>query len=180
MYIILALLLGGFFGFTLHAIGASNPQLIINMLRLKNLYLMKVILLAIGVSSFFLFAGLKIEVIPISHLFSTNANLGVLLGGAIFGLGWGISGYCPGTSLVALASLRRDAVAFIAGGLVGSWIYVMLFNLIGKSILFKDLFGIATLSSIEKYGDFLPFLIAIILMAIAFILPLPGFYTRKI
>ena len=43
---------------------------------------------------------------------------GVVLGGLIFGLGWGLLGYCPGTSLGALGEGRTDAIWGIAGMLV--------------------------------------------------------------
>jgi hypothetical protein len=48
MDIVLAIILGIFFGFALQRVGATNPQNIINMLRLKDLHLMKAIFFAIG------------------------------------------------------------------------------------------------------------------------------------
>ena len=60
MELILALFLGTLFGFVLHRVGASNPENIINMLRLTDLHLMKAILFAIGASSSVLFIGMAI------------------------------------------------------------------------------------------------------------------------
>ena len=45
--VVLAIILGMFFGFALQRVGATNPQNIINMLRLKDLHLMKAIFFAI-------------------------------------------------------------------------------------------------------------------------------------
>jgi uncharacterized protein len=43
-----------------------------------------------------------------------------LLGGAaLFGLGWGLAGYCPGPAIVAVVSGARDTLVFVAAMLVG-------------------------------------------------------------
>ena len=44
----------------------------------------------------------------------------LLLGAALFGVGWGLSGYCPGPSLVALAAAQHGALAFVLAFLVGT------------------------------------------------------------
>lgn len=43
-------------------------------------------------------------------------------GAALFGIGWGISGYCPGPSVVALPSLQIGVIAFVVSLAIGSWI----------------------------------------------------------
>ena len=50
MEILLAVILGGAFGFVLHRIGATNPTRLIDMLRLSDLKLEKVILFSIGLT----------------------------------------------------------------------------------------------------------------------------------
>ena len=45
-----------------------------------------------------------------------------LIGGAIFGLGWGLSGICPGPGLVQLVSLKTEFWLFFAAVLGGMWI----------------------------------------------------------
>lgn len=127
MEIFLALMLGTLFGFVLHRIGASNPENIINMLRLKDLHLMKTILLAIAIASAVLFISLALGLINPSHISIKESYWGVLVGGMLLGAGWAIAGYCPGTGLVALGDGRKDAVPFIAGGLVGAFIYMLVF-----------------------------------------------------
>lgn len=51
MELILAILLGGFFGFALNYVGATNRTKLKNMLTLRDLTIMKIILFAIGFSS---------------------------------------------------------------------------------------------------------------------------------
>ncbi len=40
-------------------------------------------------------------------------------GAAIFGIGWGIGGYCPGPALTALSNLSAEALVFVAAMVVG-------------------------------------------------------------
>jgi len=109
MEILLAVILGGAFGFALDRVGASNPDDITGMLRLSRLRLMKTILLGVGVAAILLFAGLLIGLVDPGHLSVKTAHLGVAVGGLLLGIGFGAVGYCPGTSLAALAAGRRDA-----------------------------------------------------------------------
>ena len=43
----------------------------------------------------------------------------LVLGGVLFGAGWGIGGFCPGPALVALGSGMADAGVFVVAMLVG-------------------------------------------------------------
>jgi uncharacterized protein len=148
MDIILAIILGSLFGFTLHRIGASNPQNIINMLRLTDVHLMKVILFAIAISSALLFVGLTMGVVDASHLSVKTSYWGVLIGGVILGIGWALAGYCPGTGVAALGDGRKDAVFFIFGGLCGAFLYMLLYSTLkGTAVLEKILGGKVTLAA---------------------------------
>ena len=66
--IILAILIGGSFGFILHKVGATNPNKIIGFLRLTDLHLAKVILFAIGFSSLLLYILMAVGIIPETHI----------------------------------------------------------------------------------------------------------------
>ena len=95
MNIILAIILGIFFGFALQRVGANTPQNIINMLRLKDLHLMKAIFFAIGISSTLLFLLLAFGIIDSGHLSVKSSYIGVIVGGAVLGLGFAIAGNAP-------------------------------------------------------------------------------------
>lgn len=43
----------------------------------------------------------------------------LLVGAALFGIGWGLSGYCPGPALVSLVGLKATTWIFASGMLVG-------------------------------------------------------------
>ena len=141
MELLLALILGTLFGFVLHRVGASNPETIINMLRLTDLHLMKAILFAVGLSSSVLFIGMGAGLIDPGHLSVKASFGGVIAGGAILGLGFGTAGYCPGTGVAALGDGRRDAVAFLLGGFAGAFAFMLSYPAIKASGLLGDIAG---------------------------------------
>ena len=53
----------------------------------------------------------------------TKVDLKLLVGSAIFGLGWGIGGYCPGPGIAALSTGSVEALVFVAGMALGSFLY---------------------------------------------------------
>ncbi len=139
--ILLAVVLGGAFGFALDRVGATNPGLIIRMLNLTNLHLMKTILMGIGVASVFVFGGLLLGVVDPGHLSVKATHVGVFFGGLILGIGFAISGYCPGTGLTAMATGRVDALFFVVGGLVGAAAYMILHPVVDATGMLESLAG---------------------------------------
>ncbi|ACN15524.1 putative transmembrane protein (transporter-like) [Desulforapulum autotrophicum HRM2] len=181
MTIFLAIILGIFFGFALQRVGATNPQNIINMLRLTDLNLMKAILFAIGISSTLLFLLMSVGVIDAGHLSVKSSYIGVIVGGALLGLGFAVAGYCPGTGLVALADGRKDALFFVGGGLVGALIYTLSYDIIKDSWLFDKIAGgkVMLATGSDTFQPLLPFIpgtllavsIGVVFMLIAWKLP---------
>ncbi len=141
MSIVLAVVIGLVFGFALNRVGATNPNLIINMLRLRDLHLMKTILFAIGFSSLVLFLGMAVGVLDAGHLSIKASSLGVVLGGALLGIGFAIAGYCPGTGLAAGATGRRDAWWFVGGGLLGAFAFMLSYPAIKATGVLTDVLG---------------------------------------
>jgi len=50
-------------------------------------------------------------------------DIRLLAGAAAFGVGWGIGGFCPGPSLVALGAGARDAIVFVSSMCAGIWLH---------------------------------------------------------
>jgi len=182
MNIILAILIGFFFGFALDQAKASDPQKIIGMLQLKDFHLMKVILFAIGFSSLLLFILLSMNLINPGHLSVKPSYYGVIIGGAILGLGFALGGFCPGTCIVATGRGRKDAMAFLVGGLLGAFAYMLVFGLIKDAAIFNKIAGGAVSIAETNPAKFaslsgnVPALlvagpIAFVFMLIAFLLP---------
>jgi uncharacterized membrane protein YedE/YeeE len=73
---------------------------------------------------------------------------GVILGGLTFGIGWGLLGYCPGTSAGALGEGRFDAIWGILGMLAGGGLYAESYPAMKESILTWGDLGKMTLPQI--------------------------------
>ena len=181
MNILLAILIGAAFGATLDRIGATSPNWIIRMLSLRNLHLMKTILLAIGTGSVLMFAGQMIGVVDVMHMSVKTAYVGVFIGGLMLGAGWAAAGYCPGTGVCAAASGRKDAWFFIAGGLLGAAAYMVTYpSWKASGLLDKIAGGKVTLGTVPgaKYdglmalsGDILGIVLGLVFVVVAFALP---------
>ena len=180
--LILAIVIGGAFGFMLDRVGATNPNFIVGMLRLSNLHLMKTIMLAIGTASVLVHLGLLAGVIDPGHLDVKDAYLGVFIGGILLGIGFAIAGYCPGTGLAAAATGRWDGISYVIGGLAGAAAYMASFAWVKSTgVLDHILGGKATLGPLAgtKYpavfggipGEWLGLVLGVVFIAIAVLLP---------
>jgi hypothetical protein len=179
--ILLAIVIGAAFGAVLDRIGATNPNWIGGMLTLRRLHLMKTILLAIGVGSILMFGGQMMGLVDVGHMSVKAAYVGVFIGGLLLGAGWAASGYCPGTGVCAAASGRKDALFFIAGGLLGAAAYMATYPTWKASGLLDDLAGgkvtIGTVPGasydgvLAISGDLLGIALGAVFVLVAFVLP---------
>lgn len=178
MEIVLAIVLGGAFGYILQRIGATNPTRIIDMLALTDLKLAKEILFTIGLATIIVFLYNAIS--PGQAHFSVKAAyLGVFVGGLIFGLGFAIGGLCPGTSVAAMGEGRKDAIVYVLGGLLGAFLFALSFDTLKHTILYKMaiLGGKTTVAAgVTRNGheyhalvDFLPGTVTAIILGVLFI-----------
>src|SRR5659263_362677 len=162
--LIVGLLTGIAFGAILQRVGASSFEMIVNMLRLKDLTVLKFFFLALAAGSLGIYTldSLGTANIGIAPLYL----LGITVGGLIFGVGWAISGYCPGTSLVAMGEGKIDAAITVLGGLVRAltwdWIKPLLVDPLNFNANLPDVLGVK------------PLLVAIVLTAaiVAFVIHL--------
>lgn len=117
----LGLLFGILFGFLLQKGGVGKYHVLIGMLLLEDFTVIKVMLSAVVVGMIGIYAmharGLvKLHVKPTRY--AANS-----LGGIVFGIGFALAAYCPGTSATALGQGNFDALAVILGMMVGSYLY---------------------------------------------------------
>jgi uncharacterized membrane protein YedE/YeeE len=141
--LLLGLALGAAFGAALQMSGASSHTKMTDALRFKDLTIIKLILMAIGVGMIgvnlldtFGLANIKVKDLYVP---------GILAAGLIFGVGLAVSGYCPGTALAAAAEGKPDAWATVLGGLLGAAVFAFLFPELEEHLLSIGRYGKVTL-----------------------------------
>lgn len=136
MALLYGLLVGIAMGWILQRVRATSPGLIARNLRLENLTIIKFMALTIAVGS--VTAYLASHFLPMHFAIKPTYVLGVLAGGLIFGVGFGLAGYCPGTCVVGAGEGRRDALVTIVGGIVGASVFTLVFPLL-EGLLIKPM-----------------------------------------
>jgi uncharacterized membrane protein YedE/YeeE len=114
------------FGFVLVRAGASSYDAIAGMFLLRDLHLVGVIGVAIATAAlgFVLLRRARVRARtgePLA-LAAKPMQKGLVLGGLLFGVGWAISGTCPGTALAQVGEGRLAGVFTLAGILMGAWL----------------------------------------------------------
>lgn len=143
MNVVLGVVLGTLFGALLQLAGASSHTKIVNALRLRDFTIFKVILTGIGVGMIgvqaldaFGWAHLKVKDVYV---------LGLIEAGLVFGVGFALTGYCPGTALAATAEGKLDALVTVSGGLVGALTFAFVFPEFEDELLAVGFYGPVTL-----------------------------------
>lgn len=148
MKLLLGLVLGAAFGAALQLSGASSHTKITDALRLKDLTIMKLILTGIGVG---LIGVHLLDMFGLAHMNVKDLYLpGLLVAGLIFGVGFAVSGYCPGTALAAAAEGKLDALVTILGGLLGALVFAFLFPNLETYLVSFGKYGPVTIH--ESFG----------------------------
>lgn len=122
-------LAGMLFGLGLAISGMTDPARVLGFLDIAGAWdptLIFVLGAAVGTT----FVGYRSVFARGTPLFSTQFQLPTkqeldakLLGGAaLFGVGWGLSGYCPGPAIASMGGLTLPLLALLAAMVVGWWI----------------------------------------------------------
>lgn len=159
--IIFGLLTGIAFGAILQRVGASSYAMIVNMLRLKDLTIMKFFFLAVGVGSLGIYVTESLGTVHIG--IAPLYLVGIIVGGLIFGVGWAVSGYCPGTSLVAMGEGKIDAAITVLGGLVGALALALVWDWVEPNLVEPLNYGSKSLPDVLGVK---PLLVATVLTAV--------------
>jgi hypothetical protein len=123
----LALALGIGFGFALERAGFGSARKLTAVFYLYDMAVMKVMFTAVVTTMAGLFALSALGMLDLGELYIEPTNLTAqAVGGLLFGAGFLIGGYCPGTSMAAIATGRKDGMLFALGMLAGVYAYAEL------------------------------------------------------
>jgi hypothetical protein len=140
------------FGFLLQKGGVTKYDVIIGQLLLEDFTVIKIMLSAVvtGMIGIHLMKSLGwVQLKPKSGSWGKNG-----IGGLIFGLGFALLGYCPGTIAGAIGNGYLDALTGgLAGILLGSGLFAAAYPKLRDGILRKGDFGDLTLPQILKVND---------------------------
>lgn len=126
MRLIISYAIGLIFGVGISISGMANPAKVLNFFDIAGAWDPS-LAFVMGGALIVTFIGYRYVLKRPAPLLSTNFQLPTrrdldlpLIGGsALFGVGWGIAGFCPGGALPALGTGRLEVIIFVAALLVG-------------------------------------------------------------
>jgi uncharacterized protein len=116
------------FGFILSRGGATTPELYSTMFLFEDFHLMFLMMTAMSVGIIGYFLLRKFEVKPLltdgeMRFDKKQMTKHLVLGSLLFGMGWGLSGTCPGTAAAMVGEGRGVAIFAFLGAMLGTYIY---------------------------------------------------------
>lgn len=117
---------GALFGLGLGVAGMTSPAKVRGFLDVTGAWDPSLALVMVGAIAVHvvLHRAIRHRPSPLFHArfhLPTKADLdgGLVVGAALFGVGWGLGGYCPGPGIVSLATGSATAVTFVLAMVVG-------------------------------------------------------------
>jgi uncharacterized membrane protein YedE/YeeE len=170
--LVMALVLGVFFGFFLERGGLGNPHRLTGVFYLTDFGVPKAMFTAILVAATGLCLLSDLKLLDMSRVWIIPTFFWPqLVGGALFGLGYLVSGYCPGTAVAGLASGRLDSLVTMLGIGSGTVLFAAFFPWIEKFYKMTDM-GKATLPELTGMNHW-------VLLALVYALAGAMFYAME-
>lgn len=148
MSLVYALLVGVVMGALIQRVGASSPAMILRSLRLENIAIIKFMATTIAVGTVAVYVLSRW--IPMHFDIKPTYVIGVAVGGLIFGVGFALGGYCPGTCVVGIGERRKDALMALLGGITGALLFTLVYTLIEGSLIKPMNYGKITLADVMR------------------------------
>ena len=127
-----AIIFGFIFGFLLQKGGVAKYHILVGQLLVQDFTVIKVMMSAIVVGMVGVYFLNKLALTNL-HLKPTRLGSNII-GGLIFGVGFALIGYCPGTGAAAIGQGNGDALFGVGGLLLGSYLFAELSGKIKETI----------------------------------------------
>lgn len=164
--LIYGLITGIIFGFLLQKARVIRYDKQLAALRLMDMTIVKYMFTTVLVAMVGVYLLKDLGLVKLSV--KTTILGGNIIGGLIFGAGWALLGYCPGTSLGALGEGRYDSIWGIVGMLVGAALFAEFFPLMKRTVLTWGNYGKITIPGILGVNHWIVIVIMIILGILMF------------
>ena len=153
-YLFAVLAIGVLFGFALERAGFGSAKNLTAIFILRDFRVFRVMFSAVLTSMLgahlLHFLGLiNLSLIP----FAPTIFWSIVVGGLVFGVGFYLGGFCPGTAVVAMARGRLDGLAFLFGIVIGIWGFAELYDVVGSAEWFSNFYAPADAAQSTLYGD---------------------------
>ena len=113
---------GFLFGIGLWVSGMANPKKVLGFLDITGDWDASLMLVMGGAVAVTL-VGFRMYKTRIPMPTLKDIDFPLLAGAAIFGIGWGMAGYCPGPAITALSTLSAESIVFVIAMLAGGLLY---------------------------------------------------------
>jgi uncharacterized membrane protein YedE/YeeE len=140
------LVTGVIFGILMQRAEVARYDRQLGALRLKDMTIVKFMLSTVAVA---MVGTYLLKDMGLAKLSVKPMIMGAVIpGGILFGLGWALLGYCPGTSAAALGEGRLDALWGILGMLFGAGLYAETYPVVKKTLLTMGDYGKITIPEV--------------------------------
>jgi hypothetical protein len=146
MSLFYGLITGIIFGFLLQKAQVLRYDKQVGALRFLDMTILKFMLSAIVVAAIGIYLFKDLGVIKLS-LKSTSIGA-LVVGGLLFGIGWGLLGYCPGTAAGAIGEGRMDGLWGVLGMLCGAALYAVIYPYMKAHIISIGNYGKISVSQV--------------------------------
>ncbi|MDG6251364.1 DUF6691 family protein [Methanocalculus sp.] len=172
--VLLGVLFGIIFGFLLQKGGVASYDVILGQLLLTDFTVVKIMMTAILVGMIGVYV---MKAAGLVHLHTKLGSAGAtIIGGLIFGAGFAVLGYCPGTAAAAVGSGALDALVGMIGIVIGAGIFARLYPRLDRTILNKGVFPAETIPELLGVRAlFIVPVVAVLIVGVLYLLQAIGF-----
>jgi len=165
----LVFLIGVIFGGIIQYTRVNKFEKIAGFAMLKDTIVPKMLFLAVGLTSIGLYFMIKLG---IAHYHIKPIMLvGLIVGGAIFGVSMAILGKCPGTGPISIAEGRIDVLVGAIGGLFGGLVFTIYYDDFFKPLMGESLGKLTLLDFFKGSEDLVVLIFGIVVTVISIIIP---------